>query len=510
MTANSVHTAPKILIADDEPHNVIIISRMLEKAGYAVVGVESGEQAMHESSHNDIFVFILDINMKGLSGYETAAMLRQKERTRHTPIIFITGQFTEQMHVEKGYETGAVDYIIKPINEKVLLGKVNIFFELFNVNNQLLNEIQIRKQTAAKLKESNDLLDEKVKEQTLELRQRFKELGCLYGISKINEKENTNIDDVLLEIADLIPQGFQYSQIICANISLWGSNHFSGNYKETKWSLSTELSVMGEVCGNITVYCLEDMPPSFHGPFLKEEAALLAAIGESVCHIIERRTYEMQLRRLSQKTIKLLEEERSRVARDLHDSIGQLLATLRLEVEWMLKNPEAQAFAGDLNNFIRMTIYGNDDLKRICMGLRPASLDKAGLTAAIEELLGTYAESKRFAIKSDIDKINHYEVSTEAAINIYRIIQESLNNIQKHAGASEVTVAVQQRSRDIDVTIKDNGKGFDMAALSTKRHGLGLLGMKERTDLCKGSFDIVSAPDKGTAVHLIIPNGVDK
>jgi signal transduction histidine kinase len=509
MTAESVQTAPRILIADDEPYNVIIISRILENAGYAVVGVESGEQAVQQAADNNIFVFILDINMHGLSGYETAAMLRQMEKTKHTPIIFISGQYTEQMHVEKGYETGAVDYIIKPINEKILLGKVNIFFDLYNINNQLLNEIQIRKNTAARLQQSKELLDEKVREQTLELRQRFKEIDCLYGISKINEKKDTNIEDVLLEIADLIPRGFRYSEITCANVSLWGCNHFSGNFAETKWRLSTELLVMGEVCGSITVYCKEDMPASFQGPFSKEEVALLAAIGESVCHIIEKRTYELQLRRLSQTTIKLLEEERRRVARDLHDSIGQLLATLRLEVAWMLKNPEAQNFKEDLNNFIRMTTCGNDDLKRICMGLRPASLDKAGLTAAIEELLGAYAESKRFAIKSDIDKINHYEVATEAAINIYRIIQESMNNIQKHAAASEVTVTVQQRPRDVDVTIKDNGKGFDIASLSANSLKLGLLGMKERTDLCKGMFEIASAPGKGTTVHFIIPNGVD-
>ena len=123
--------AVKILIVDDLPQNLIALEHQLDELGAEIVKAESGEAALEHLLLNDFALIILDVQMPGMDGYETAEFIRNNKRHRNTPIIFLTALSTEEMYVFKGYESGAVDYISKPFNPVILRSKIRVFIELY-------------------------------------------------------------------------------------------------------------------------------------------------------------------------------------------------------------------------------------------------------------------------------------------------------------------------------------------------------------------------------------------
>ncbi|HBE35811.1 MAG TPA: hybrid sensor histidine kinase/response regulator, partial [Cyanobacteria bacterium UBA11368] len=120
-----------ILIVDDRPENVIALEAILNKLGQNLVKAHSGEEALRCLLQQDFAVILLDVQMPGIDGFETATLIRQRERSRHTPIIFLTAFSTSNTFVAKGYELGAVDYMLKPFDPTILTSKVAVFVDLF-------------------------------------------------------------------------------------------------------------------------------------------------------------------------------------------------------------------------------------------------------------------------------------------------------------------------------------------------------------------------------------------
>jgi two-component system sensor histidine kinase/response regulator len=162
-----------ILIVDDTPENLIALEAVLVDLGQRLVKVTSGEEALRMLLREEFAVILLDVNMPGMNGFETAALIRQRKQTEHVPIIFVSAISTTDTHMFKGYSLGAVDYIFTPVNAEVLRSKVSVFVELVKksaavrkqaaqlqeANEILRNEVTTRKKTEEALKESNDELE---------------------------------------------------------------------------------------------------------------------------------------------------------------------------------------------------------------------------------------------------------------------------------------------------------------------------------------------------------------
>src|ERR1700729_3911917 len=116
-----------ILIVDDEPKNLVVLETILDDPGYRLIRAESADQALLALVVEEFALLVLDINMPGMSGFELAKMIKQRKKTAGVPIIFLTAYDTEAQHVLEGYETGAVDYLHKPVKPTVLRSKVAIF-----------------------------------------------------------------------------------------------------------------------------------------------------------------------------------------------------------------------------------------------------------------------------------------------------------------------------------------------------------------------------------------------
>jgi two-component system, sensor histidine kinase and response regulator len=167
------HGDVSILIVDDTPENLIALEAVLGDLGPRLVMVTSGQEALRMLLKDEFAVILLDVNMPGMNGFETAALIRQRKHTEHVPIIFVTAISTTDTHMFKGYSLGAVDYIFTPVNAEVLRSKVSVFVELVKksqavkqqakqlqeANEILRTEVATRKKAEEALKESNDELE---------------------------------------------------------------------------------------------------------------------------------------------------------------------------------------------------------------------------------------------------------------------------------------------------------------------------------------------------------------
>jgi PAS domain S-box-containing protein len=141
-----------ILIVDDRPENLLALTAILEPLGERIVSARSGTEALRCLLNDQFAVLLLDVHMPGISGYELAGMVRQRQRTRHVPIIFLTAAEMDAEHIFRGYQTGAVDYLIKPFDPDILRSKVSVFVELFNKQREIERQAeQLRRQELQQL-----------------------------------------------------------------------------------------------------------------------------------------------------------------------------------------------------------------------------------------------------------------------------------------------------------------------------------------------------------------------
>jgi len=132
-----------ILVVDDLPDKLLVLESVLEQLGENVVTARSGEEALACVLRQDFAVVLLDVNMPGIDGLETAALIRRRRKSAHTPIIFITA-FADELHTAQGYSLGAVDYILAPVRPEVLRAKVRVFVDLFRMRRQVERQAEER------------------------------------------------------------------------------------------------------------------------------------------------------------------------------------------------------------------------------------------------------------------------------------------------------------------------------------------------------------------------------
>ena len=205
----------------------------------------------------------------------------------------------------------------------------------------------------------------------------------------------------------------------------------------------------------------------------------------------------------SRQLIESQETERKRIASELHDGLGQSLVIIKNRAMLGLnKRDDHERVAKELGSISESASQALDEVREITNNLRPQLLDRLGLTKAIESMLKKIAGV--IEVESKIDSIDGL-FSEHEEISIYRIVQESLNNIIKHSNASNASVEIKRSTKDVSITIRDNGKGFDATNVDPERRTLGLVGLKERAQLLKGEIAIDSKAGAGTTIHVTVP-----
>ncbi len=218
---------------------------------------------------------------------------------------------------------------------------------------------------------------------------------------------------------------------------------------------------------------------------------------------------ERQRIRLLQRLVTTQEEERKRIARDLHDQLGQRLTALRLKLaalsDTCVDQPELYARVVRLQQIAELL---DSEVSFLTWQLRPTALDELGLADALRTFVGEWSRHYNKLADFHVEGVEELDISSDVETQVYRIAQEALNNVIKHAEAEGVSVILEKVGRLLVLIVEDNGVGFDLDSLERRpedKHGVGLAGMRERAELIGGEIEMESTPGSGTTIYLRIP-----
>ncbi|HSV82706.1 MAG TPA: PAS domain-containing sensor histidine kinase [Ramlibacter sp.] len=225
--------------------------------------------------------------------------------------------------------------------------------------------------------------------------------------------------------------------------------------------------------------------------------------------VSERVRAQEELASLAAEASGVREQEKSRIARELHDELAQTLTALKMDAIWLRRHLQAQpeAALAKLDDVLAKLESAVASTRRIAADLRPLVLDDLGLVAAIEWLVQNFTQ--RSGVPCDLDIDEALELREPYATAVFRMVQEALNNVAKHAGASHVQVRVARQGPALTLSVEDDGIGFRPAD-PRKPQSLGLVGLRERAHLLRGDVHVASAPGSGTRVQASIPLQEDK
>jgi signal transduction histidine kinase len=260
-------------------------------------------------------------------------------------------------------------------------------------------------------------------------------------------------------------------------------------------ALYVPLLLRDEAIGVITARDKQGPDPRFTDEDLRlaEVFASRASVAVELSRLVQRDVLH--------RVVEAQESERRRLARELHDETGQALTSILLglkAVEDAATDAAKHEAVGEVRERVRSTLQ---DVRQLAVELRPSALDDFGLVPALRRLIETFDEST--GIRVDFEAALDERLPSDVETALYRIVQECLTNIVKHARASQVSIVVARKPRSVTAVIEDDGVGFDVGAV--RDGGLGLVGMRERIGLLGGRLAVESSPDAGTTCFVEVP-----
>jgi protein-histidine pros-kinase len=230
---------------------------------------------------------------------------------------------------------------------------------------------------------------------------------------------------------------------------------------------------------------------------------MLEAENERLERDVRLRTKE--LTNLATYLTEIRESEKQHLARELHDELGALLTAAKLDADWIERSlpPETRALVAQRMARLRQSLIGGITLKRrITNDLRPALLHDLGLIEALRALIEEFRRGEEIGIKADLPEAEP-ELSEAISLSLFRIVQEAFTNIRKYAQARHVGLSLRLTPTTIELTIEDDGVGFDLESPKVARHGLA--GIKHRVFTHAGELDVRTAPGSGVTIRVVLP-----
>jgi len=368
-------------------------------------------------------------------------------------------------------------------------------------------DITERKRAEQALRKLNEELELRVAERTMEVR-----AASLYARNLIE----TSLDPLITISKDGKITDVNHATELATGAPrerLIGSN-FSDYFTEPDKASASYQKVIAE--GLVRDYPLTIRHAAgrtthvlYNAAVYRNEAGEIQGVFAAARDITEHKRMEDAHSDLQRRLIKAQETERGRISREFHDRLGQDLTALKLGLQMFRKqkafSPSVQASIGQLENLADSLMQ---DIHRLAWELRPAALDDFGLDMALRRYASEWSEHNGVATDFHSQGVETHRLPTEFETTLYRITQEALTNVLRHAKAQRVSVLLERRPDHVLLIVEDDGRGFDAQAVlkAPGAHGrLGLLGMQERVILVNGTFEIESAPGAGTTVFVRIP-----
>jgi PAS domain S-box-containing protein len=513
-----------ILMVDDQPGKLLSYEAILGQLNENLIKATTAKEALEHLLKTDIAVVLMDVSMPELDGFELAEMIRQHPRFQNTAIIFISAVHLSDVDRLKGYERGAVDYISVPIIPQLLRAKVSVFAELHR--------------KARELAALNRELELRVAERTEELQNRA---AALQWVNQELERKNLQLDAIVTTAPGIIfssrADGVReyvsgrFSEYTGATpASALASGWFEYVHPEdregvhAKWTEclqsgdkhEAEYRLLGkdghyrwfqsravpirDADGNIVKwygisYDIHDSKQLEQS--IRDNAAVLE-------RIVDERT--TALRRLSGRLMTLQDEERRRVARELHDGLGQELVAAKIALDGMIRQPSAHAkklLAGEAIEIVDRAIQ---QVRSVSHLLHPPLLDEVGLLSAVSWYLDGLTKRSGLQTSLEVHPSEFPRLSPDLETAIFRIVQEALTNVFRHSGATRAWVILRQEGNRVVVMVRDDGKGVgdEISELRPGSVGVGIGGMSQRAREFGGVLRVTDV-SPGTLVEAVIP-----
>jgi signal transduction histidine kinase len=279
--------------------------------------------------------------------------------------------------------------------------------------------------------------------------------------------------------------------------------------QEVKAILALPIIIRGKFAGYIGFdNCVDDRSWSqVEVDFLSTSASHLTQALKRKETMVSLKKSETKLRNLSSHLMTIQENERKRIAEELHDELGQSLLVLKLQINTICRRLHDNLLKERCEQAMQYTDQVIENVRRLSHDLRPLVLEGLGLTTALQALIKEFAENSQMKISTNMINIDSC-FNDEAQIIIYRVFQEALTNIGKHAGADNIYIAIQKNDGTIACSIKDDGCGFDLDELKQQGYtscGMGLPTMSERLNMLGGRIEIFSKSGSGCEISFTVP-----
>ena len=524
-SANPVpHERVNILMVDDQPGKLLTYEAILSDLGENLIKATSAKEALEKLLKTDVAVVLMDVSMPEIDGFELAEIIRQHPRFQKTAIIFISAVHLTDLDRLKGYQHGAVDYLSVPIVPEVLRAKVKVFTELHRKNRQL--------------ERLNSELEQRVAERTAELQQKA---VALHTLNRELAQRNQELDAIVQTAPDIIfsrnPDGsrdyissrfYEYTGAPPDTAIGFGWMEYvhAGDKEQTheRWMHSVQSGEAYE-CD----YRLRGSDSQYrwfraravplrdgHGAIVKwygtcsdihDSKLLEQSIRENAIELermVENRT--AALRRLSNRMMTMQDEERRRIAREIHDGLGQELAAAKMILDGILAKDSSPFFRQASLDASQLIDRAISQVRTISHLLHPPLLDEVGLVSALRWFLEGLSERSGIRTVLEVDPPDLGRLRSELETPIFRIVQEALTNMFRHSGAHNGSVTLIQKDGNITVTVRDDGKGIgeQVIQLRPESVGVGIGGMRQRVTELGGSLRLANA-NPGTVVEVVIP-----
>jgi len=492
---------PNLLVVDDIIENILLIEAISKKLEINLIKALSGAEALEKTKGIELALAIIDVRMPEMSGYELARIMNDERPTNKVPIIFLTAN--NERDVLEGYDSGAVDYIFKPINSKILVSKIRVFLDLFNQKQTIQANALLLKKTADELIYTNSVLLKR--EENLQQEQLFTKalLNSIPGIFYL----------------------YSYPQLKMVN---WNKNHetiFGYNASELN-GISAEAFHLPEnrqfVFDQEKTF-LKSGQVSIEAPLVTKDGRLIPFLltgtkfesnGNTYLmgvgmDITDRKRTELelqnsyeQLQQLAQYTEKARESERKMIARELHDELGQALTAVKIDLRIIKQHISDQEVNLKIDKTSELVGETIKTVQRLTSQLRPEIIDDLGLNAAIKWYTKEFAQRNGIEIFLDMD--SEIAISPDDSLTLFRIMQESLTNVARHSKANHVVIKLIHENGIVNFRISDNGIGISDHEINAKK-SFGIIGIKERASSLAGSCEIYSEDGYGTIINLTFP-----
>lgn len=538
---------PKILAIDDIKENLDYLSNMLTRLipNCEIITEISGKSGIFKAVSELPDTILLDVRMPEMDGYEVCNALKKNDKTRHIPIIMLTGAQTGLAEKIKGLDAGADAFMTKPIEGAELVAQINVMLRIRKAESLLRKEknllesiVQKRSRALVTLSECNKALVRATNEMTFinEICRIIVEQGnyCLAWVGFAVRDEAKSIkpagqygyEEGYLDTLKISWNDNQHGQgpigtairtgrpcviqQIVTNIRYkpWRSEALKRGYASV---ISLPLSIDQDTIGSLNIYARE--PNTFDS----NEMALLVELARDLSYGIkairtqsEKNRAQEHIHLLTQDLIKAQEVERQRIARDLHDNVAQDLASLKITCETIFDQEAdiANGLRQKMAKFTSVLQHSIESVRDLAYDLQPPRLVQIGLVQTIYHYCQDFSCTTTIQVDFHSAGIDDLILDFDTEINVYRLIQEALNNIKKHSEASYVIIRFVAAYPELILRIEDNGRGFDVKRTiqeSLNRKRMGLKNMEERALLLKGTFMIQSRVGEGTRIIVKTP-----